>query len=118
MLSLFNGKVLCSETKQYLDNFLAVTRTRPEERADREESAGDISDDELIVGPHNFAKVVKTRVGPLKQVAKERTNMDERTSKVWSRKPQNPRKKPLTLRSACGMYHHSTARFIKKQAVP
>ena len=74
------------ETKQYLDNFLAVTRTRPEERADREESAGDISDDELIVGPHNFIKEVKTRMGPQKQAAKERANMDEEN--VESSEPQ------------------------------
>jgi hypothetical protein len=31
MLSWFDGHVGCQETKQYLDNFFAVTRTRPEE---------------------------------------------------------------------------------------
>ena len=79
---------MCQETKQYLDNFLAVTRTRPEESADREDSAGDISDDELIVGPHNFAKVVKTRMGPQKQAAKERADMDDEN--VESSEPQAP----------------------------
>ena len=31
MLSWFDGRVGCQETKRYLDNFFAVTRTRPEE---------------------------------------------------------------------------------------
>jgi hypothetical protein len=31
MLKWFDGRVSCQETKRYLDNFFAVTRTRPEE---------------------------------------------------------------------------------------
>ena len=31
MLNWFDGRVSCQETKRYLDNFFAVTRTRPEE---------------------------------------------------------------------------------------
>jgi len=62
MLNWFDGRVLCAETKRYLDNFLAVTRTRPDEEAE-EHSEEDFSDEELVVDSHNFKEVVKTRMG-------------------------------------------------------
>jgi len=62
MLHWFDGRVLCAETKKYLDNFLAVTRTRPND--DEELQSDDqFSDDELVIDSHNFADVVRTRMG-------------------------------------------------------
>ena len=45
----FDGRLLCEETKRYVNNFLAVTRTRPEEEEDVR-SEEQFSDDELVVG--------------------------------------------------------------------
>ena len=75
LLHWFDGRVLCIETKRYVDNFLAVTRARPEDGAD-ERSDESISDDELVVGRHNFAKVVKTRMGAGKQGAASSNDID------------------------------------------
>ncbi len=49
----FDGRVLCEETKRYVNNFLAVTRARP---CDDEDGHSDeqLSDDELVIGAHNF----------------------------------------------------------------
>ena len=49
----FDGRLLCEETKRYVNNFLAVTRTRPDEEEDAR-SEDKFSDDELVVGAHNF----------------------------------------------------------------
>jgi len=62
LLQWFDGRVLCQETKQYLDNFFAVTRARPEEDAG-EHSDNNFSDEELDVGAHNFKDILKTRMG-------------------------------------------------------
>ena len=58
----FDGHVLSHESKRYIDNFLAVTRTRPD---DEEEVLSDVelSDEELHVSAQNFAECVKTRMG-------------------------------------------------------
>ena len=48
--------------KRYVDNFLAVTRARAEEEK-KGHSDDDFSDEELLVGKHTFADIVKTRMG-------------------------------------------------------
>ncbi len=63
MLHWFKGGVGCGETKRYIDNFFAVTRTRPEEEA-AGNSDDEFSDDELMIGASNFAEILKTRMGP------------------------------------------------------
>jgi hypothetical protein len=63
MLHWFDGRVSCAETKRYIDNLFAVTRTRPEEEADGN-SDDEFSDDELIIGASNFGQILKTRMGP------------------------------------------------------
>ena len=62
MVRWFDGHVLSHESKRYIDNFLAVTRTRPD---DEEEVLSDVelSDEELHVSAQNFAECVKTRMG-------------------------------------------------------
>ena len=62
MLHWFNGRVSCGETKRYIDNFFAVTRTRPEEEA-AANSDDEFSDDELLIGASNFGEILKTRMG-------------------------------------------------------
>jgi hypothetical protein len=62
MLHWFDGRVSCGETKRYVDNFFAVTRTRPEEEA-AGNSDDEFSDDELVIGAANFGQVLKTRMG-------------------------------------------------------
>jgi hypothetical protein len=62
MLHWFDGRVSCGETKRYIDNFFAVTRTRPEEEATGN-SDDEFSDDELLIGASNFGEILKTRVG-------------------------------------------------------
>ena len=57
MLRWFNGHLLCEETKRYVQNFLVVTRIRPDEEDDLH-SDDQFSDEELMVGAHNFSKVV------------------------------------------------------------
>ena len=59
LLRWFDGRVLSHESKRYVDNFLAVTRARPDDEAD-EHSDNKFDDDELIVGAHNFASILKT----------------------------------------------------------
>ena len=63
LLEWFGGKVLCTEAKTYIDNFLAVTRARPFEEELHEHSDDQFSDEELCVDKNNFAKIVKTRMG-------------------------------------------------------
>ena len=63
MLRWFDGRVLRAETKMYLDSFMAVTRTRPDEDANDEASEDQLSDDELVVNASNFKEVIKTRMG-------------------------------------------------------
>ena len=52
----FDGRILCEETKRYVNNFLTVTRARPDEDDDAR-SEDKFSDDELVVGAHNFQKL-------------------------------------------------------------
>ena len=75
MLRWFDGRILCAEVKRYIDNFLVVTRSRPED-VDDEQHEEAISDEELIVGQHNFSKVVKTRMGAGRQQASGHADMD------------------------------------------
>ena len=75
LLHWFDGRVLCLETKRYWDNFLAVTRTRPEDAVD-EQNGEVISDDELLVGSHDFARVVKTLMGAGRQQVAEQLGID------------------------------------------
>ena len=55
LLHWFDGHVLCAETKRYLDNFLAVTRARPE---DEEEAHSDdeLSDEEILAAQKLLAE--------------------------------------------------------------
>jgi hypothetical protein len=62
MLKWFDCGVGCQETKRYIDNFFAVTRTRPDDEAD-EGTDNDLSDDELLIGAANFEHILKTRMG-------------------------------------------------------
>ena len=62
MLHWFDGRVLRYETKLNLDNFLAVTRTRPQDDTIEEEEE-EFSDTELHIGPENFSEILKTQVG-------------------------------------------------------
>ena len=63
LLRWFDGRVLCTEAKTYIDNFLAVTRARPFEEETLEHSDNEFSDEDLCVDKDNFAMVVKTRMG-------------------------------------------------------
>ena len=63
MLQWFNGNILCTEAKTYIDNFLAVTRARPFEDELLEHSEDNFSDEDLCVDKSNFDDVVKTRMG-------------------------------------------------------
>ena len=62
LLEWFDGRVLSEETKRDVSNFLVVTRARPDEDDDIR-SEDQFSDSELLVGEHNFEKIVKTRMG-------------------------------------------------------
>ena len=62
MLHWFDGRVLCEEVKRYINNFIVVTRARPEEDVDNN-SDDLVSDDELVVDQDNFADAVATRIG-------------------------------------------------------
>ena len=62
MLHWFDGRVLCEEVKRYINNFMVVTRARPEEDVDNN-SDDLVSDDELVVDQDNFADAVATRIG-------------------------------------------------------
>ena len=57
-----DGRVLCEESKRYLDNFFAVTRSRPEDDA-TENSDDAFSDEELDIDMNNFHDILKTRMG-------------------------------------------------------
>ena len=64
MLQWFDGRVLSAESKRYIENFLVVTRTRPQDgnRADAN-SDDQISDEELTLGREDLKDALKTHVG-------------------------------------------------------
>ena len=53
MLQWFDGNILCTETKTYIDNFLSMTRARPYEDELLEHSDNNFSDEELCVDRDN-----------------------------------------------------------------
>ena len=64
MLQWFDGRILSEESKRYIQNFLVVTRTRPEDD-DLDANSDDIlSDEELIIDNSTFEEAISTRVGP------------------------------------------------------
>ena len=75
MVRWFDGRVLCAEAKRYIDNFLVVAIARPED-VDDDQSEEAISDEELLVGQHKFAKVVKIRMGAGRQRVSGRVVID------------------------------------------
>ena len=62
MLSWFDGRVLCGESKRYIDNFLAVTRTSDKCSDDDENSDDLISDEELFVQPSELKDALDTNI--------------------------------------------------------
>ena len=63
MLQWFDGRILSEESKRYIQNFLVVTRTRPEDD-DLDANSDDIlSDEELIIDNSTFEEAISTRVG-------------------------------------------------------
>ena len=88
MLRWFDGRVLCQETKRYLDNFMAVTRNRPGDQIE-EHSDDDFDDEELLVCSQNFAEVVRTRMGKgLRTEQKSRSAEDHMDSDPEEAAPQ------------------------------
>ena len=74
MLQWFDGRILSEESKRYIQNFLVVTRTRPEDD-DLDANSDDIlSDEELLIVRINLEEAISTQVGsrekpPRQQVA-------------------------------------------------
>ena len=63
----FDGHILSEESKRYIQNFLVVTRVRPdEENVDHSDDL--LSDEELIVDNSSFLEAISTRVGPRKKL--------------------------------------------------
>ena len=64
MLTWLDGNVLCEESKRYVNNFLVVTRVRPDdEDPDNVHSDDLISDEELHVDKSCFDEAMSTRMG-------------------------------------------------------
>ena len=64
MAQWFDGQILSEECKCYINNFLLVTRVRPEDDEDEIANSDDlISDDELFVDSSNFEEAISTRLG-------------------------------------------------------
>ena len=63
--SWWEGGLLCDESRQYVCNFLGVTRVRPSDRSnDVDENSDDlVSDEELVLGPGDLAAALETRIG-------------------------------------------------------
>ena len=62
----FDGHILSEESKRYIQNFLVVTRVRPDDE-DVGHSDDMLSDEELIVDNSSFAEAISTRVGSKKK---------------------------------------------------
>ena len=67
MLRWFDGGILSHESKRYIQNFLVVTRTRPEDDGADGNSDDLLSDEELIVDDATLEEALSTRVGSGKQ---------------------------------------------------
>ena len=64
MLHWFNGRILTEESKRYVNNYLAVTRARPDEAEDVDANSDDlISDEDYTVQAGDFENAIKTRIG-------------------------------------------------------
>ena len=64
LLHWFNGRVLTAESKRYVDNFLVVTRARPDGEDSGGENSDDIfSDEELFINNDTFEDALDTRMG-------------------------------------------------------
>ena len=75
MQQWFSHGVLSAETKTYIDNFLAVTQSRPQDDDDMH-SDDQFSDEDLIVDAHNFQDVLKTRMSGKKRQDEGNENED------------------------------------------
>ena len=69
MLRWFNGRVLSAESSRYIQNFLVVTRVRPEEE-NLENSDDLLSDEEFVVDNTTFLDAISTRVNQKKHFEK------------------------------------------------
>ena len=72
MLYWFDGHILSEESKRYIQNFLVVTRVRPEEE-DMDHSDDLLSDDELILDNSSFEEAISTRVGSRRTLTDNRS---------------------------------------------
>ena len=77
MAQWFDGEILSEESKRYINNFLVVTRVRPDDDEDEIATSDDlISDDELFVDSSNFEEAISTRLGSGKARPDSRSNHD------------------------------------------
>eukprot|EP00973_Karenia_brevis_P008878 1202227-Karenia_brevis.AAC.1 len=63
MLHWFDGNILSEESKRYINNFLAMTRVRPDDDVADAHSDDLISDTELQVEESTFEAAISTRMG-------------------------------------------------------
>ena len=63
MKDWFNGKILCAEVKRYINNFLVVTRARPDDDLAEEHSDDLVIDEELSIDEANVTEAISTRIG-------------------------------------------------------
>jgi len=76
MLYWFAGRILSEESKRYIQNFLVVTRVRPEEE-NVENSDDLLSDEEFIVDNSSFLEAISTRVGQKKKLLDTQFHEDD-----------------------------------------
>ncbi len=66
----FDGHILCATVKRYVNNFLTVTRARPENEEECP-SEDQFSDEELLIDTETFETAIKTRVSSGRQSTPE-----------------------------------------------
>ena len=80
MLRWFDGHVLSQESRRHINNFLVVTRGRPDAEADEEENSEDMqSDEELFLNKTDLAQALisKMGVGPENRKEKRSTAQND-----------------------------------------
>ena len=115
LLKWFDGRVACQETKRYVDNFLAVTRTRPDDEAG-ERSDDDFSDEELEISAHNFSEILKTRMGT--GTERQRTQMQEDGQNDSPEEPKVPEMTKVAFASAHSMWQIPKDAATMDRALP
>ena len=63
MMQWFDGRILSEESRRYIQNFLVVTRVRPEDDNAEENSDDLLSDEELHLDNFLFEEAISTRLG-------------------------------------------------------